>query len=255
MATLHPVATADRAGKGYWDELWSEASPRAPIDPGARGLNAFVTRRFHELFSETLPRGAQVLEVGCARSAWLPYFALELGAQVTGLDYSERGCAVEREMLRAAGVGGDVVCGDLFEQPAAMGGRFDAVVSLGVAEHFADSAACIRALGHYVAPGGQLVTVIPNMTGLVGVLQRRMNPAVFGIHVALRPEDLLAAHTAAGLEQVTCRHFLSTNFGVVNLNGLEQGSHATRAKGTLRTGLTRSRRLCGRWRSGVYIYR
>jgi 2-polyprenyl-3-methyl-5-hydroxy-6-metoxy-1,4-benzoquinol methylase len=49
-------------------------------------------------------------------------------------------------MLRKAGVVGQVYCCDFFAPPGDLIGTFDVVISFGVAEHFQDTAECLRAL-------------------------------------------------------------------------------------------------------------
>jgi cyclopropane fatty-acyl-phospholipid synthase-like methyltransferase len=41
-------------------------------------------------FKEYHCAASRLLEIGCARSAWLPYFAQEFGIDVSGLDYSSK---------------------------------------------------------------------------------------------------------------------------------------------------------------------
>ena len=118
----------------------SETLP-APVDPRDKTLSNYVARKFHELFTRVLPRGHNVrlLEVGCARSRWLPYFAAEHGYEVTGLDYSTMGCEQARQILAAAGVEGRIVEGDLFSPPEDLLEAFDVVISFGLVEHFDDT--------------------------------------------------------------------------------------------------------------------
>jgi SAM-dependent methyltransferase len=206
-------AATDKAGARYWDDLWAAATPPAPINPRDPSVGNYENRRFHDLFRTAIPYGSNLLEVGCARSRWLPYFALELGCTVTGLDYSERGCGLEVEVLQRAGVEGAVVCADLFAPPDDMLGRFDVAVSLGVVEHIADTAEAIAALRRYLAPGGLLVTVIPNLAGVLGHIQRMFGRAVYDIHVPLTTQQLAAAH--GDMHVLDCRYFVSTNFSML----------------------------------------
>ena len=133
----------DRAGQEYWDALWEGETLPAPVDPRDKTLGNYVFRKYHELFTRVLPRGQNVrlLEVGCARSRWLPYFAAEHGYEVTGLDYSTTGCEQARQILAAAGVEGRIVEGDLFSPPEDLLEAFDVVVSFGLVEHFDDTTA------------------------------------------------------------------------------------------------------------------
>ncbi len=161
-------------------------------------------------------RGGSLIELGCAHSKWLPYFTRHFGLQVTGLDYVEQGCETSRNMLHAAGVTGTIAHGDVFNPPHDLIGRFDVVYSMGLVEHFESTADAISACAAFAKPDGLIVTIIPNLTGLIGVLQRILDRQVYDKHIVLGPDQLCAAHEAAGLAVLDCRYLLSANFAVVN---------------------------------------
>lgn len=213
----------DRAGIAYWDALFGGQAPPEPVDPDDDSLDNFVDRRLHELFLSDLPTGIdepRLLEVGCGRSRWLPYFARHHGYLVTGLDYSPVGCEQARVVLARAGVEGEVVEGDMFAPPDRLLGQFDAVVSFGLVEHFSDTASAVEALGRFLRPGGVLVTLIPNMgRTVVGTLQRFLDRAVYDVHVPIDRERLANAHRRAGLSVRKSGYFLGVNLSVVNIAG------------------------------------
>lgn len=216
--------STDRAGKAHWDQQWRHAYSLAPVDPRAASLGNHDRRRIHEFFvrlvGEGGGRGLTLLEVGAARSAWLPYFALEFGFDVTGLDYSEIGCEQSRNVLEASGVRGRVVCADAFAPPAELEGAFDLVVSFGVVEHFEDTAACLAAFARFVKPGGRLVTLIPNFAGVLGSVQKVVNRAAYDIHVPLSREALVRAHARAGLSVEAAEHLLPLSLSIINTDSL-----------------------------------
>lgn len=211
----------DRAGQAYWDETWERDRLPPAVDPTRPELGNFVTRAFHELFDRTFPadrQGRRLLEVGCARSRWLPYFALHHGFDVSGLDYSPGGCAQARLMLERAGIEGRIEEADMFNPPDDMVGSFDVVVSFGLVEHFTDTTAAHAALARFLRPGGVMVTVVPNMSGsVVGLLQRLLNRPVFDVHELIDRRRLAAANVGAGLDLDWCRYFLAVNLNVVNI--------------------------------------
>ena len=221
---LSAAQTDDKAGQQYWDRLWDETELPQPIDPHKRGLRHHARQSLHAWFAQHMPRPAdrraRVLEVGCARSAWLPYFAREFGCDVAGLDYSELGCRQAEAILQRADVNGTIVCADLFDPPADMLDSFDAVVTFGVVEHFENTAGCVRALGRFLRPGGKLLTIIPNNMGAVGWVQRTINKPVFDLHVLLGAESLAQANADAGLIVESSDYLMSTHFAVTNLVGV-----------------------------------
>jgi 2-polyprenyl-3-methyl-5-hydroxy-6-metoxy-1,4-benzoquinol methylase len=223
------LAAMDLTGQSYWDRIWAD-TPTPDL-----GLGDYRDRRLAELFGQTVH--GHVLEVGCANSTWLPYLARQ-GHPVTGLDYSPGGCEVARQLLERAGVEGEIVCGDLF-QADSLAGRFDTVLSLGVVEHFTDTADAVRALARFLRPGGTLLTVIPNRRGTPGVLQRRLNRPVYDMHIPLTAGDLAATYRAAGLVDVTARNFMATGYGAIN------------APGRLQRNLSRASKLVWRFEERV----
>jgi SAM-dependent methyltransferase len=163
------------------------------------------------------------LEIGAARSTWLPYFNREFGFQVAGIDYSEVGCTQARAILDRAGVDGTIVCADFFSPPAELLGAFDVVVSFGVAEHFRDTPAALARFAGFLKPGGLMITSVPNLTGLVGWIQKRVGRKIYDIHVPLDRDDLSLAHQRAGLNVRACGYFMSANFSVLNFADWPRG--------------------------------
>lgn len=168
----------------------------------------------------------RLLEIGCAKSAWLPYFAKEFGFSVCGLDYSPIGCQMAKEVLQANGVEAEVVCADFFSPPENLLGAFDVVISFGVVEHFDDTASCLRAVSSFLKPGGMLITNVPNMVGWIGSIQKLINRPVYEIHQLIDPARLREAHELAGLEVLECDYFIYTSFGVNNLTGISTNTVA-----------------------------
>ena len=218
----------NKAEKIYWDSLWKEESMPKTFDPRATNLNNYVNRRFHhyfhKLFKGLNTKGKRLLEIGCARSVWLPYFAREFGFQISGIDYSEIGCKQAEIVLRKEGVEGNVICASFFAPPKKLVELFDVVVSFGVAEHFEDTVACIHAFSRFLKAGGILITIIPNLVGLIGMVQRLINMKVYDIHIPMNLNNLWDAHESSDLRVISCGYFMFANFGVLNLSGVEKDS-------------------------------
>lgn len=217
----------DRAGKAFWNSVWkgTEELP-PPVDTSSTSSRHYVVNRFHEYFTASLrtlkDKDGTLLEVGCARSNWLPYFAGEFGFRVTGLDYSEIGCRLTELILERDEVAGRVIRGDLFAPPGDLVESFDVVFSFGVVEHFEDTENCIRALARFLRPGGLLITVVPNLTGLIGAIQKIVDSKILDRHVLLNREQVGSAHRKAGLSVIACRNFLVLHLGVVSLESWKE---------------------------------
>jgi len=209
---------AAKVGRAYWDANWSTLDLPPAVDPDGLSFRNHANRALAGYLACRLGDGAglRLLEIGCARSAWLPYFRRRLGYSVTGLDYSPVGCEQARAVLQRDAVDGEVVCADLFAPPPALSQAFDAIVSFGVFEHFDDVGEALSAAVALLAPGGRICTVIPNMRGLPGLMQRALDRAIYDIHNPLTPADLAAAHAAAGLAIEDARYLLTFHSGVGN---------------------------------------
>lgn len=225
----------DRAGPRYWDEVWRRASPPAPLDSQGRDVNAYFATKFDEYFSRFIGKGKtqgkKMLEVGCADSVFLPYFAKRYGFEVAGLDYSSPGCERASSHLSQAGVSGQVYCADFLQPLDNLRDSFDVVISLGVIEHHDDVPKSIQALSGYLKPAGILITVIPNLCGLVGKLHKLVDRKVYSMHIPIDRDTLVAAHLGAKLEVEICEYFLSWDLGVFNLDHWQPGGAKRLAKG------------------------
>jgi 2-polyprenyl-3-methyl-5-hydroxy-6-metoxy-1,4-benzoquinol methylase len=217
-----------RASKEYWESQWLEGQLPRQINPRDHSLKNHVELKFDSLFRQvfTADQGLRdtpnLLEIGCARSAWLPYFSKELGFCVAGIDYSPVGCSQARAILAMEGVNGNITLGDISSAPSHLLNRFSNVVSFGVVEHFEATHECLRSCGAFLKPGGTMVTMIPNMNGLVGLLQKWLGREVYDVHVPLDANALRQAHEVAGLKVLRCEYFCFLNFGVLNLNRIRQ---------------------------------
>src|SRR5215831_112159 len=194
-----------RASKEYWNSLWHERQLPPAIAVGDQSLRNHINLKFHAFFRKTFDSGKRLsnelrlAELGCARSVWLPYFSKEFGFQVAGVDYSSTGCDQARAILAREGVDGQVMLADIFSPPQSLLGCFDYVVSFGLVEHFQATDECLRSCAAFLKPGGKMFTLIPNMNGMTGWLQKVLEREVYDVHVPLDVEMLVNAHETAGL--------------------------------------------------------
>jgi SAM-dependent methyltransferase len=201
----------------YWDDMWLTDALPTPLDfssgvwvkPVSRHIRDFVVAHV-----EPLGPAPAVVEVGCGGSVWLPYFRKVLGWRAAGVDYSPRGCALARRVLDRADVDVPVHCCDLFAPLPGLVEAFDAVVSFGVAEHFVPTSRVIGALARFIRPGGIVITIVPNMAGWLGALQKRLNQSIYELHVPLTPASLEHAHADAGLEVLDAVYISTADFYV-----------------------------------------
>jgi SAM-dependent methyltransferase len=121
---------------------------------------------------------------------------------VWGVDFSPIGCEMARRNLELLGSEGEVVCGDFLAEDVLPEEHFDVVISLGVVEHFRDTTEVLRGIARFVRPGGQIITVIPNMESWLWRIGALLEPAYTEQHRRMDPVSLQGGHEAAGLEIV-----------------------------------------------------
>ena len=217
--------TGDRAGQSYWDSVWAGAALPVARDLDRRSLRGWIDSHYLRVFRTFLPPGGHpdIIEIGCGNSLWLVYFNRYFNARVTGIDYTDSGCATARAVLDVHGVAGDIRRADLFSPPDDLKGRFDVVYTNGLVEHFEDTATCLRHCAAFARAGGHIVTFIPNLSGVLGAAQKALDRAIYDIHVPLDLPQLKRAHEDAGLEIVDAAYIMPLNTYMLNATRLNRG--------------------------------
>jgi SAM-dependent methyltransferase len=113
-----------------------------------------------DLLLRTLPRGSRILDIGCgpADSALL---LAAYGYRIVGIDREEALVARARESAARSGVDATFELGDLMDL-APHYGRYDAVLSLGLMEHF-DPPEAARLLGEQARCAERVIVNIPSV--------------------------------------------------------------------------------------------
>jgi len=230
----------DKAGVGHWDDTYA-CWKTGVFDPHSNGIRYLARRKWHALFTRMFhvhaPEKGKLIEIGCGGSRYLPYLANEFNFEVSGIDYSERGCALAEKNLALAGVKGSIYYGDLFSPPQELIGAFDVAVSFGVVEHFSDTTNCIECIARLLRPGGLIFTSVPNMTGLPGLAQKYLGPDIFNKHQPLSKDLLVDAHLSSGLTVLEAGFLEFMNFGVVTIGRSDSAVMQQSLKKLLHKGL------------------
>jgi SAM-dependent methyltransferase len=192
--------------QSYWDSVWSYTGDHlreAPII-GADLHQAYLAERFRC----HLRPGGRFLEVGAGGSAWPAFIAARFRAEAWGIDFSRGGLALAAACAGRDGVKVRLVEGDFFAADRLPKAAFDVIYSGGFVEHFPDAKPLMRRFAELLAPGGVVVTAVPNLDGMNGLLQRLCDRACFERHVVFTPASLDAAHALGGLRPVEPAGFL-----------------------------------------------
>jgi SAM-dependent methyltransferase len=124
------------------------------------------------------------VEIGSAPGQNLVRLSKELGVAPFGIEYTEEGARLNRELFIRNGLNPDnVLCEDFFSPTLdSLAGTFDIVVSFGFVEHFDDPVPAIKRQIDFCRPGGYVAIIIPNIQGIYYVWNKVFNPRVIETH-------------------------------------------------------------------------
>src|SRR5690349_20626418 len=95
--------------QGHWDDAWSRP-PRWRL-PSPLSVDTLNMQR---LLRRYVTPGSRYIELGCAPGKMLAWVAIELGARVSGLDYSLPGVEWARDLFNRLHLPADMRCEDVF---------------------------------------------------------------------------------------------------------------------------------------------
>lgn len=171
----HDSRLGDLTTQNHWEETWSQP-PRMRLPSRL----AVSTRNIQRILQPEVRHGLRVIELGCAPGKILAWMA-SLGGEVAGLDFSDRGVAWTRRLLKALGIPGDIRCENALQTTFDVC-SFDLVYSFGLIEHFDDPRPIVQAHVALAKPGGRIVIAVPHYGGIYGRLQRWFDPGNLSIH-------------------------------------------------------------------------
>jgi len=112
----------------------------------------------YKVIAERLPPKCTVLEIGCA-SGYFSRSLMDMGYNVTGLEYDQEALAAARKQGVTAYIGN-------IENPASLAvleGKFDRILLMDVLEHLRDPETVLRGLAPFLNPGGRVLITEPNV--------------------------------------------------------------------------------------------
>jgi len=190
--------------KGHWDgvhlgeqERLFDASARSKILGAVkRILGPVVLQRMsgyddYLLWDVILPHhvlkmnGGSVVEIGSAPGEYVSEFGRRHGCVPHGIEYSEIGVEVNRQVFSKHGFDPDnVIHADVFSEEFAkrFKEKFDVVLSKGFIEHFEDLKPVIDRHMTLLKPGGYLIVTVPNLRGANNALARMFDETAIPRH-------------------------------------------------------------------------
>jgi 2-polyprenyl-3-methyl-5-hydroxy-6-metoxy-1,4-benzoquinol methylase len=206
----------DKASENYWKEVWNKKEQIDKID-----INYYTNKLLYELFKKYLNYDNQknTCEIGCAMSSYLLFFNDYFGYKINGFDYEKHSVEKTKYVYEKMGYTCNIFYHDVFDDYN--GEKFDILTSFGVFEHFENLENSISHTRKYLKNKGIIITLIPNMNGIVGFLQKKFNKKVYDIHIPYIKEDILKAHEQNNYKTLFCDYYGLYQFGVVNINGIK----------------------------------
>lgn len=153
---LHPPPSDEELGRIYDENYWLQDGNDEERRHFTQ-LKQATARHYLNLIERTLGRhGGRLLEIGCGAGDLLAA-AVDLGYDVTGVEYSQDACARARERL---GTRGRVVCGNIDRLTEK--NYFDVCVLADVIEHVKDPREFLHHVYQVLRPGGIVIVATPS---------------------------------------------------------------------------------------------
>lgn len=180
-----------------WEKIWEEGPPMLIFDPGKPFFSDI-----HQLLKRHLPHDPSLrcLEVGCYPGTYLWYFHTHFGYRPSGLEYVEKFAKKCRRHMRELGLEAEIHHADLFSFEKKE--EWDVVFSVGFIEHFTDTKDVVKRHVDLLKPGGYLVLIIPNHSGLNGKIFKMIDEEKYNIHNHMNYADMKQSVEATGAASI-----------------------------------------------------
>lgn len=177
-----------------WEKEW-EGFPLPAIAKPPNDL--------HHILKTFLParESYSLIEIGCAPGRWMAYFHQQFGYCVSGIEYEKKAAALTRRNMEIQNITAQVLAEDFFQSEISPG-SYDIAFSGGFIEHFRDLPAVVGRI--CALSRNYVVTLVPNLYGLNGLISKTVRPAVYAEHIPIDRHLLESLHTANGLKTLFC---------------------------------------------------
>lgn len=200
--------------KNYWESTYRDRTTyKSPVVSGYKGV---VARQIEEKIAGASPYKS-IIEIGGGGSDWLIYLYKKFKPEkIAALDYTESGCQALEKKAKKEHVPIKIIKDDILSLLTLPDQTYELVFSLGFAEHFSDLSEILLGKKKFLSKDGVIITIIPNMAGLNGLLTKFLDKSLYNIHVPYTLEDMKTEHIKARLEILDSGYICSLNFGVLS---------------------------------------
>lgn len=183
-----------------WNELYRQTTDKDDIFQYVKS-NAIYrqTAKFIEANRDYF-LDADIVELGCGDSQWLPYFHKRFNCRIAGVDYSEVGIEKAGRRLQRYNVRGELFHATIEDFARSSTVKYGAVVSFGLLEHFADRAAIYEASVRLLKDRGVFFAMVPNLDSLNLFWANRANHKLMTWHISTPMVDVVRELKSNGFE-------------------------------------------------------
>lgn len=192
----------NNADSAFWEKHW-ESLNGADLLRGAASEPSLLPA-----FLKHIQIKSRVLEAGCGLGQWVELLSRH-GMDIIGIDYADKTIAMAHNMF--GGNPARFISGDIRHLPFPEA-SFDAVISLGVIEHFKEGPEeLLNELFRVIRPGGKLLVSVPyfnilrTIKALIpGTYERGWNTTNSGefYQYAFTHKEIISKVTACGLNVI-----------------------------------------------------
>jgi len=200
--------------KKHWNSQYKNRTTGKLVD--RLPYRNFIVKQVLDLAKTYFKRDERLklLEFGCGNSYWLPLMHKNFKYKVDGIDYSDLGCALAKEMLTKNDINGHIYNMDFLKINHTLYNTYDICVSFGVVEHFDNPDAIINIFARTLKDGGIMLTVIPKLIGIQGFLQRNFNKKIYNMHNIIELKDLINIHERNKLKIIYAKEIGFAGLGI-----------------------------------------
>jgi 2-polyprenyl-3-methyl-5-hydroxy-6-metoxy-1,4-benzoquinol methylase len=151
---------SDLTSESFWDKAWVNKK-------GSQSNSLIMTHwEAHQLLSKvihSLSRDASCIELGCAPGSNMQlYHSINPGLTIDGIDISDVGLAVTREVMKTRKIKGSVHKQDIRQPDKELINKYNLVFSHGLIEHFDDCASMLQEHFKFAQDQGLILITVPN---------------------------------------------------------------------------------------------